>query len=74
FAAAAAGFVRGAGAGVVVLPRLPAAVRAGAPVLAVVRGSAVPPAGRSPGVPAPPPAAPCAVLAAALRSGAVAPA
>ncbi len=47
FDAAADGFVRGEGAGVVVLKRLTDAVRDGDQVLAVVRGSAVNQDGRS---------------------------
>ncbi|ETZ96313.1 beta-ketoacyl synthase, N-terminal domain protein, partial [Mycobacterium kansasii 662] len=50
FDAAADGFVRGEGAGVVVLKRLTDAVRDGDRVLAVVRGSAVNQDGRSNGV------------------------
>ncbi len=73
FDAAADGFVRGEGAGVVVLKRLTDAVRDGDPVLAVVRGSAVNQDGRSNGVTAPNTAAQCDVIADALRSGDVAP-
>ncbi|MCY0611002.1 beta-ketoacyl synthase N-terminal-like domain-containing protein, partial [Klebsiella pneumoniae] len=73
FDAAADGFVRGEGAGVVVLKRLTDAVRDGDQVLAVVRGSAVNQDGRSIGVTAPNTAAQCDVIADALRSGDVAP-
>ncbi|KLO36200.1 type I polyketide synthase [Mycobacterium haemophilum] len=73
FDAAADGFVRGEGAGVVVLKRLTDAVRDGDPVLAVVRGSAVNQDGRSNGVTAPNTAAQCDVIADALRSGDIAP-
>ncbi|QOO18351.1 phthiocerol type I polyketide synthase PpsB [Mycobacterium tuberculosis] len=73
FDAAADGFVRGEGAGVVVLKRLTDAVRDGDQVLAVVRGSAVNQDGTSNGVTAPNTAAQCDVIADALRSGDVAP-
>ncbi|WP_079066857.1 phthiocerol type I polyketide synthase PpsB [Mycobacterium tuberculosis] len=73
FDAAADGFVRGEGAGVVVLKRLTDAVRDGDQVLAVGRGSAVNQDGRSNGVTAPNTAAQCDVIADALRSGDVAP-
>ena len=73
FDAAADGFVRGEGAGIVVLKRLTDAVRDGDPVLAVVRGSAVNQDGRSNGVTAPNTAAQCDVIADALRSSDVAP-
>ncbi|CKM89083.1 phenolpthiocerol synthesis type-I polyketide synthase PPSB [Mycobacterium tuberculosis] len=73
FDAAADGFVRGEGAGVVVLKRLTDAVRDGDQVLAGVRGSAVNQDGRSNGVTAPNTAAQCDVIADALRSGDVAP-
>ncbi|KZS73313.1 polyketide synthase [Mycobacterium kansasii] len=73
FDAAADGFVRGEGAGVVVLKRLTDAVRDGNRVLAVVRGSAVNQDGRSNGVTAPNTAAQCDVIADALRSSDVAP-
>jgi len=73
FDAAADGFVRGEGAGVVVLKRLTDAVRDGDRVLAVVRGSAVNQDGRSNGVTAPNTAAQCDVIADALRSGDMAP-
>ncbi|BBC17699.1 polyketide synthase [Mycobacterium leprae Kyoto-2] len=73
FDAAADGFVRGEGAGVVVLKRLTDAVRDGDLVLAVVRGSAVNQDGRSNGVTAPNTAAQCDVITDALRSSDVAP-
>ncbi|UXA08639.1 SDR family NAD(P)-dependent oxidoreductase [Mycobacterium sp. SMC-2] len=73
FDAAADGFVRGEGAGVVVLKRLTDAVRDGDRVLAVVRGSAVNQDGRSNGITAPNTAAQCDVIADALRSADIAP-
>lgn len=73
FDAAADGFVRGEGCGVVVLKRLSDAVREGNPVLAVVRGSAINQDGRSNGLMAPNPAAQMAVLRAAYASAAVEP-
>ncbi|MCV7091014.1 type I polyketide synthase, partial [Mycobacterium interjectum] len=73
FDAAADGFVRGEGAGVVVLKRLADAVRDRDRVLAVVRGSAVNQDGRSNGITAPNTAAQCDVIADALRSADVAP-
>ncbi|KZS61151.1 polyketide synthase [Mycobacterium ostraviense] len=73
FDAAADGFVRGEGAGVVVLKRLTDAVRDGDRVLAVVRGSGVNQDGRSNGVTAPNTAAQRDVIADALRSADVAP-
>ena len=73
FDAAADGFVRGEGAGVVVLKRLTDAIRDRDQVLAVVRGSAVNQDGRSNGITAPNTAAQCDVIADALRSADVAP-
>ncbi len=68
FDAKANGFVRGEGAGVVVLKRLTDAVRDGDRVLAVVRGSAVNQDGRSNGLTAPNTIAQCDVLTRALHS------
>jgi len=65
FDAAADGFVRGEGCGVVVLKRLGDALRDGDRVWALVRGSAVNQDGRSNGLMAPNPAAQMAVLRAA---------
>ncbi|MDC9003393.1 type I polyketide synthase [Mycobacterium marinum] len=73
FDAAADGFVRGEGAGVVVLKRLTDALRDQDQILAVVRGSAVNQDGRSNGITAPNTAAQCDVIADALRSADVAP-
>jgi phthiocerol/phenolphthiocerol synthesis type-I polyketide synthase D len=73
FDAAADGFVRGEGCGVVVLKRLTDALRDGDRVLAVVRGSAVNQDGRSNGLMAPNPAAQMAVLRAAYASAGVEP-
>ncbi|AGC61841.1 phenolpthiocerol synthesis type-I polyketide synthase PpsB [Mycobacterium liflandii 128FXT] len=73
FDAAADGFVRGEGAGVVVLKRLTDALRDQNQILAVVRGSAVNQDGRSNGITAPNTAAQCDVIADALRSADVAP-
>ena len=72
FDAAADGFVRGEGAGVVVLKRLVDAVRDGDRVLAVVRGSAVNQDGRSNGVTAPNALAQRDVIVDALHSGDIA--
>ena len=70
FDAAADGFVRGEGCGMVVLRRLTDAVAGGMRVLAVVRGSAVNQDGRSDGLAAPSPEAQRALLRQALeRSG-----
>src|SRR5271156_139373 len=68
FDAHADGFVRGEGAGVVVLKRLTDAVRDGDRVLAVVRGSAINQDGRSNGLTAPNTIAQCDVISRALRS------
>jgi phthiocerol/phenolphthiocerol synthesis type-I polyketide synthase B len=73
FDAAADGFVRSEGAGVVVLKRLSDAVRDGDRVLAVVRGSAINQDGRSNGLMAPNPAAQMAVLRAAYADAGVDP-
>ena len=73
FDAAADGFVRGEGAGMVVLKRLTDALRDDDRILAVVRGSAVNQDGRSNGVTAPNTEAQRDVIADALRSGDVAP-
>jgi len=71
FDAAADGFVRSEGAGVVVLKRLSDAMRDGDRVLAVVRGSAVNQDGRSNGLMAPNPAAQMAVLRTAYADAGV---
>ncbi|MGE2716624.1 SDR family NAD(P)-dependent oxidoreductase [Mycolicibacterium litorale] len=73
FDSAADGFVRGEGCGVVVLKRLPDALRDGDRVLAVVRGSAINQDGRSNGLMAPNPAAQMAVLRAACANAGVEP-
>jgi phthiocerol/phenolphthiocerol synthesis type-I polyketide synthase B len=73
FDAAADGFVRSEGAGVVVLKRLSDALAAGDRVLAVVRGSAVNQDGRSNGLMAPNPASQMAVLRAAYADAGVDP-
>jgi acyl transferase domain-containing protein/acyl carrier protein len=67
FDAAADGYVRAEGVGVVVLKRLDHALADGDRVLAVIRGSAVNQDGRSNGLTAPSPDAQKAVLRAALR-------
>ena len=73
FDAAADGFVRGEGAGVVVLKRLTDAQRDGDRVLAVICGSAVNQDGRSNGLMAPNPAAQMAVLRAAYANAGMQP-
>ncbi len=73
FDAAADGFVRGEGCGVVILKRLTDALRDGDRVLAVVRGSAVNQDGRSNGLMAPNPAAQMAVLRAACANAGIQP-
>ncbi|GAA2270943.1 mycocerosate synthase [Kitasatospora cystarginea] len=67
FDAAADGFVRSEGCGMVVLKRLPDALRDGDRVLAVLRGSAVNQDGRSDGLAAPSPAAQQALFRQALE-------
>lgn len=73
FDAAADGFVRGEGCGVVVLKRLADAVRDGDRVLAVLRGSAVNQDGKSDGLAAPSPAAQRALYRKALSYAGVDP-
>ncbi|SPM37845.1 polyketide synthase [Mycobacterium numidiamassiliense] len=73
FDAAADGFVRGEGAGVVVLKRLTDAQRDGDRVLAVICGSAINQDGRSNGLMAPNPAAQMAVLRAAYANAGMQP-
>ncbi|QFG22448.1 type I polyketide synthase [Actinomadura sp. WMMB 499] len=73
FDAAADGFVRGEGCGVVVLKRLVDAVRDGDTVTAVIRGSAVNSDGRSQGVTAPSGIAQREVMSTALERSGVAP-
>lgn len=73
FDAAANGYVRGEGGGLVVLKRLDAAQRDGDQVIAVLRGSAVNQDGRSNGLTAPNGLAQQQVLRAALEAAGVAP-
>ncbi|MCP3063711.1 SDR family NAD(P)-dependent oxidoreductase [Myxococcus sp. K38C18041901] len=73
FDSSANGYVRGEGAGVVVLKRLSEALAAGDPVLAVIRGTAVNQDGRSNGLTAPSRPAQERVIESALRQGGVAP-
>jgi acyl transferase domain-containing protein len=73
FDAAADGYVRGEGCGVVILKRLSEALAAGDNVVAVIRGSAVNHDGRSSGLTAPNGPAQQAVIRQALANGGVAP-
>jgi acyl transferase domain-containing protein/acyl-CoA synthetase (AMP-forming)/AMP-acid ligase II/acyl carrier protein/SAM-dependent methyltransferase len=72
FDAAADGYVRGEGCGVIVLKRLSDALAAGDRVLAVIRGSAVNQDGRSNGITAPNGSAQEALIREALRNAGVA--
>jgi myxalamid-type polyketide synthase MxaE and MxaD len=74
FDAAADGFVRAEGCGVVVLKRLADARAAGDPILAVIRGSAMNQDGKTNGLTAPSGVAQQAVIREALRQAAVEPA
>ncbi|MEO8900002.1 MAG: beta-ketoacyl synthase N-terminal-like domain-containing protein [Polyangiaceae bacterium] len=71
FDAAASGYVRGEGGGIVVLRRLRDALAAGDRVLAVIRGSAINQDGRSNGLTAPNGPAQQAVLRAALADAGI---
>jgi acyl transferase domain-containing protein len=73
FGVGADGYVRGEGAGAVVLKRLDAALSDGDSIVAVIRGSAVNQDGRTNGVTAPNPVAQQAVIEAALRRAGVDP-
>lgn len=73
FSESANGFVRGEGCGVIVLKRLPDAVRDGNRILAVIRGSACNQDGRSSGLTAPNGPSQEAVIAAALSDAALQP-
>ncbi|MDX2205388.1 MAG: beta-ketoacyl synthase N-terminal-like domain-containing protein [Hyphomicrobiaceae bacterium] len=73
FDAAADGYVRGEGCGLVVLRRLSEAIASGERVLGIIRGSAVNQDGRSGGLTAPNGPAQEAVLRAALENAGVAP-
>ena len=74
FAAAADGYVRSEGAGVVVLKPLAQALADGDPVYAVIRGSAINQDGQSNGLTAPQPAAQERVIRAACREAGIEPA
>ncbi len=73
FDAAANGYVRGEGAGAVVLKRLSSAVRDSDPILAVIRGTAINHDGPSSGLTVPNGPAQQAVIRQALRNGNVDP-
>jgi acyl transferase domain-containing protein len=74
FDAGANGYVRGEGAGIVILKPLTRALADGDPIYAVIRGSAINQDGRSNGLMAPNPRAQEAVLREAYRRAEVAPA
>lgn len=73
FDAAADGFVRSEGCAMIVLKRLPDALEAGDPILAVIRGTAVNSDGRSSGLTVPNGPAQQAVIRTALADAQVAP-